>query len=163
ATRVGRAGRNGAPKKPRRRAGRGCDMNDQAPGVPLLEARGPTKHFRVAASRLARSRLGQGGAVLRAVEDVSIALPAGGITAVVGERGSGKSTLAKMLGGLIKPTSGQVLLGGDSAPTGRAYARQVQLVLQDPFSSLNPVHDVRYHLVRPLKVHRVAGSGASLD
>src|SRR5215472_4274555 len=111
-------------------------MTVQAPTLPLLEARGLTKHFRVAASRLARPQLARGGALLRAVDDVSLALPAGGITAIVGESGSGKSTLARTLARLIKPTSGQVLLDGHSAPAGRAYARQVQLVLQDPFSSL---------------------------
>jgi peptide/nickel transport system ATP-binding protein len=55
-----------------------------------------------------------------------------------------------------------VLLDGAATPGRQRYARQVQLVLQDPFSSLNPVHNVRYHLARPLKVHGLA-SGGSLD
>jgi len=134
----------------------------QTAGLPLLEVRGLTKHFPVR-----RSRLTPRGAAVHAVENVSLALAAGGITAIVGESGSGKSTLAKLLARLIKPTSGQLLLDGRNIPASsrvlRAYARQVQLVLQDPFSSLNPVHDVRYHLARPLKVHRLAGSGATLD
>ena len=131
-------------------------------GVPLLEARGLTKHFPVR-----RTRLTPRGAVVHAVDDVSIALPAAGVTAIVGESGSGKSTLAKLLARLIKPTAGKLLLDGNDIPSAslvrRAYARQVQLVLQDPFSSLNPVHDVRYHLARPLKVHRLTESGAALD
>jgi peptide/nickel transport system ATP-binding protein len=151
--------------------------------TPLLEARELTKHFAVhrpGTSRLARTRRRQakgaapGGAaramaapVVHAVEQVSLALPAGGITAVVGESGSGKSTLARMLARLIKPTSGQIFLDGQEVPTStrgrREYARDVQLVLQDPFSSLNPVHDVRYHLSRPLLVHRMARRGAGLD
>jgi peptide/nickel transport system ATP-binding protein len=98
---------------------------------------------------------------------VTLALPAGGITAIVGESGSGKSTLARMLARLIKPTSGEILLDGKRVPTSshgrREYARDVQMVLQDPFSSLNPVHDVRYHLARPLIVHRVARRGQELD
>jgi peptide/nickel transport system ATP-binding protein len=130
--------------------------------VPLLEARGLTKHFSVR-----RTRLTPHGAVVHAVDDVDIVLPAAGVTAIVGESGSGKSTLAKLLARLIKPTAGQLLLDGDDIPSSslvrRAYARQVQLVLQDPFSSLNPVHDVRYHLTRPLKVHRLAASGTELD
>jgi peptide/nickel transport system ATP-binding protein len=130
--------------------------------VPILEARGLTKHFGVR-----RTRLAPRGAVVHAVDNVSLALPAGGVTAIVGESGSGKSTLAKLLARLIKPTSGQLLLDGDDIPPSswvrRGYARQVQLVLQDPFSSLNPVHDVRYHLARPLKVHRLAGRGDDLD
>ena len=114
-----------------------------APAV--LEARGLTKHFPV--------RRGARQALVHAVEDVTLALPSGGITALVGESGSGKSTLARMLAQLIKPTAGAVFLDGEAAPARRRYARQVQLVLQDPFSSLNPVHSVRYHLARPLQIH----------
>ena len=117
---------------------------------PVLEARGLTKHFPV--------RRGARQAVVHAVEDVTLTLPDGGITAVVGESGSGKSTLARMLAQLIKPTAGAVLLDGEAAPTRKRYARQVQLVLQDPFSSLNPVHSVRYHLARPLQIHGVNGA-----
>ena len=126
-------------------------------GRPVLEARGLTKYFPV--------RGGARQAVVHAVEDVTLALPEAGITAVVGESGSGKSTLARMLAQLIKPKAGTVLLDGKAAPTRRRYARQVQLVLQDPFSSLNPVHSVRYHLTRPLQIHGIdgAGNGHSLD
>jgi peptide/nickel transport system ATP-binding protein len=124
---------------------------------PVLEARGLTKHFPV--HRGARQ------AMVHAVEDVTLTLPDAGITAVVGESGSGKSTLARMLAQLIKPTAGAVLLDGAAAPGRQRYARQVQLVLQDPFSSLNPVHSVRYHLARPLQIHGMggAGNGQSLD
>jgi peptide/nickel transport system ATP-binding protein len=123
-------------------------------GAPVLEARGLTKHFPV--------RQGARQALVRAVEDVTLALPAGGITAVVGESGSGKSTLARMLARLIRPTAGEVLLDGRPAPSRQRYAGEVQLVLQDPFSSLNPVHSVRYHLARPLRIHGLNGGG-SLD
>src|SRR5215470_6430344 len=126
--------------------------------VPLLEARGLTKHFPISAARFAARR-----AMVHAVDDVSLAMPAGSITAIVGESGSGKSTLAKLLARLIRPTSGYLALGGREISARslvrRSYARQVQLVLQDPFASLNPIHDVRYHLVRPLKLHGFTGSG----
>jgi peptide/nickel transport system ATP-binding protein len=129
--------------------------------APLLEARSLTKHFPVRGSRGAPRR----GRVVHAVDDVDLAIPAGGITAIVGESGSGKSTLARLLARLITPTSGELLLDGQAAKAPararRQYARAVQLVLQDPFSSLNPVHDVRYHLARPLKVHKLANG--SLD
>jgi peptide/nickel transport system ATP-binding protein len=96
-------------------------------------------------------------AAVHAVENVNLRLARGTVTAVVGESGSGKSTLARMLARLIAPTSGELLLDGAPVPAGnglhRAYSRRVQLVLQDPFSSLNPVHGVRYHLARPLKIH----------
>jgi peptide/nickel transport system ATP-binding protein len=124
---------------------------------PVLEAKGLTKHFPVR-----RARLGVSVPAVHAVEDVTLALPPSGITAVVGESGSGKSTLARLLARLIKPTAGSVLLDGKPAVAGRRYARAVQLVLQDPFASLNPVHSVRYHLARPLQVHGLTG-GESLD
>jgi peptide/nickel transport system ATP-binding protein len=105
--------------------------------------------------------------VVHAVEDVSLTLPQAGIIAVVGESGSGKSTLARLLARLITPTSGELLLDGQRVPASsrhrREYTRNVQLVLQDPFSSLNPVHDVRYHLARPLQIHGLGGAGATLD
>jgi peptide/nickel transport system ATP-binding protein len=144
-------------------------------GPVVLEARGLTKHFAVRRSARAgaRTRLRRGATtaqrsapVVHAVEDVWLALPEAGITAIVGESGSGKSTLARLLARLIKPTSGQLLVDGEPVPAGRAgrrFCRKVQLVLQDPFSSLNPVHDVRYHLARPLQVHGLVPSGASLD
>ncbi len=135
-----------------------------APGgdVPLLQARGLTRNFRVRASR-ARP----GGGLVRAVQDVTVALPRAAIIAIVGESGSGKSTLVKLLARLIRPTSGTLLLDGAPLPRSsrgrREFARQVQLVLQDPFSSLNPVHDVRYHLARPLRIHRLARTRPELD
>ena len=140
-------------------------------GVPLLEARGLTKHFTVHhGPRRGRARLARRNAappVVHAVEDVSLVLPQSGITAVVGESGSGKSTLARLLARLITPTSGELLLDGHQVPASsrgrRAYARDVQLVLQDPFSSLNPVHDVRYHLARPLQIHGLGEPGGNLD
>ena len=161
--------------------GTGLAARPPATGTPLLEARGLTKHFAVhqaAAGLRARRRsrasaLGGGdsqvprGAVVRAVENVSIALPKAQVTAVVGESGSGKSTLARLLARLITPTTGELLLDGQpialSSRGRREYARQVQLVLQDPFASLNPVHDVRYHLARPLQVHGLADGAAGLD
>ena len=96
--------------------------------------------------------------MVHAVDDVSLALAPARVTAVVGESGSGKSTLARMLARLISPTTGDLLLDGQAASgaAARSYARQVQMVLQDPFASLNPVHDVRYHLARPLLVHGLA-------
>jgi peptide/nickel transport system ATP-binding protein len=137
----------------------------------VLEARGVSKHFPVhgpgpgADRRLAR--LGRPRQVVHAVDDVSLALGAGQITALVGESGSGKSTLTRLLAGLTPPTSGDLLLDGH--PVRRTqrrrldYAKTVQMVLQDPFASLNPIHDVHYHLSRPFKVHDLARSGADLD
>jgi peptide/nickel transport system ATP-binding protein len=95
--------------------------------------------------------------VTRAVNDVSLDLVAGQVTAVVGESGSGKSVLAKMLARIIRPTSGELVLG-DTQIAAHAkrtldYASTVQLVLQDPFASINPVHRIRHSLERPLLLH----------
>ncbi len=153
----------------------GVTAQAPATGTPLLAGRGLTKHFPVyGAARGARGATrgrggirGSGGSTVHAVDDVSLALPQAQVTAVVGESGSGKSTLARMLARLIRPTSGELLLDGRQVPAsgrGRSqYARQVQMVLQDPFSSLNPVHDVRYHLARPLRLHGLGEQGTSLD
>ena len=133
------------------------DPRPQAAEPAALEARNLTKHFPV------RRGWSMRGALVHAVEDVNLTLRSGTVTAVVGESGSGKSTLARMLARLIKPTSGEVLLDGVPAPAGgREYARLVQLVLQDPFASLNPIHGLRYTLGRPLKIHGTA-DGAPLD
>jgi len=108
--------------------------------------------------------LGQKLAV-RAVEDASLALYPGRATALVGESGSGKTTVARILAGLYEPSAGTIRFRGELIQlTGsqvlRRYRRHVQLIFQDPFSSLNPVHTVRYHLARPLHIHGHAHNAA---
>ena len=95
---------------------------------------------------------------VHAVEDTSFTLYPGRATALVGESGSGKTTVARLLAGLYTPTSGTIRFRGKPAQLSdpshlRTYRRHVQLILQDPFSSLNPIHDVRYHLARPLYIY----------
>ncbi|MGW7082596.1 ABC transporter ATP-binding protein [Streptomyces sp. NPDC054871] len=119
---------------------------------PVLEAREVTKRFPLHGP-------GQHGKVVRAVEPTTLALHAGRITALVGESGSGKSTLARLLALGYPPSEGEIRLDGApvvaarSAKAKRAYYRQVQMVFQDPFSSLSPVHRLRYILGRPLRLH----------
>jgi peptide/nickel transport system ATP-binding protein len=103
-------------------------------------------------------RLGR-GQILHAVRDVSFSLYRGAVVALVGESGSGKSTVARLLAGHERPGSGSIRLDGTPVDlsTRRAFRRhksQVQLVFQDPFASLNPVHTVRYHLERPVRLHQ---------
>jgi peptide/nickel transport system ATP-binding protein len=121
-----------------------------------LEARSVTKYFPVHQGGRAMLRR---RSVVHAVDGVSLTLPDAGILAIVGESGSGKSTLARLLARVLQPTSGDVLMHGVPATAGsrQVYARTVQMVLQDPFSSLNPVHTVRYHLARPLALHGTSG------
>jgi peptide/nickel transport system ATP-binding protein len=117
-----------------------------------LEATGLRRDFKLS-----------GGQVLHAVADVSLSLRRGSVVALVGESGSGKSTVARLLAGQDRPTSGEIRLGGEpvdvtSRRAFRRYKSEVQLVFQDPFASLNPIHTVRYHLERPIRLHGQASS-----
>src|SRR5712692_11547694 len=92
--------------------------------------------------------------VVHAVEDASLALRPGRATALVGESGSGKTTVARLLARLYTPTAGTIRYREETVKARggtalRAYRRHVQMVFQDPFSSLNPTHTVRHHLSRP--------------
>ncbi len=92
------------------------------------------------------------GAV-RAVDGVSLSVPAGGVMGIVGESGCGKSTLARIILGLLPPSGGNVLVEGQrlAALDRRARARLIQPVFQDPYSSLNPRHRVRDIVALPLR------------
>jgi peptide/nickel transport system ATP-binding protein len=120
---------------------------------PVLEGRHLTKHFSVKSGRGVFSRR----ASLCAVDDVSVSLAAGAVTALVGESGSGKTSVARLLAKVTPPDRGELLLDGQPAPRGRprSYTASVQMVLQDPFSSLNPVYPVRHSLARPLRIHHI--------
>src|ERR1700694_3911283 len=126
---------------------------NSATAVPVLEGRGLTKSFWV---KQGRGPFGRKARV-HAVEEVSVRLDAGKVTALVGESGAGKTTVGRLLARIPRPDAGEVLLDGKPAPSGRprSYAAQVQMVFQDPFASLNPVHRVRHHLVRPLQIHHM--------
>jgi len=129
-------------------------------GAVVLEARNLTKHYPIRRSRIREIARHQ---VVHAVDDVSLSLRAGEVVAIVGESGSGKSTVGRLLGRLEPATSGHVLLRGQVDNSRRrralrAYRHEVQLVFQDPFASLNPIHTVSYHLGRPLRIHHITGS-----
>ncbi|WP_026931774.1 ABC transporter ATP-binding protein [Glycomyces tenuis] len=93
---------------------------------------------------------------LRAVDHVSLELTPGRTVALVGESGSGKSTIAKILTRMERPSSGEVevRLDDGTAVDGKAYRREVQMVFQDPFASLNPFHSIEHHIARPLLIHK---------
>ena len=101
---------------------------------------------------------------LRAVHDVNFSVDRSEIVALVGESGSGKSTIARLICRLEKPTTGKILLDGkdvletEPRSAGKEYRKRVQMIFQDPFGSLNPVHTVAYHLARPLQLHQPISS-----
>ncbi len=109
----------------------------------------------------------RGGGTLRAVDHVSFGLEKGETLALVGESGSGKSTVVRTLARLERASAGAVLLDGKAAGRHgralRAYRKRVQLIFQDPFASLNPMHTVRYHLARPLLRLHPGSSRSRLD
>ncbi|MDC9826288.1 ATP-binding cassette domain-containing protein [Devosia sp. ZB163] len=116
----------------------------------MLEIAGLTKLFPV------RNRFGRKTGDVRAVDDVSFSIEKGKVYGLAGESGSGKSTIARMIMGLAKPTSGDILLSGHSitGETGtRAYGRKVQMVFQNPGSSLNPRRTVGQSIAVPLAAH----------
>jgi peptide/nickel transport system ATP-binding protein len=121
----------------------------------VLEARSLSRSFSVGTSFWGARQ------TLHAVDDVSLSLRAGRVSALVGESGSGKSTVARLLGRLFDPTAGSILLD-DEDVTGirsrrrlREYRSHVQIIFQDPFASLNPVKRVGHHLSRPLRIHHI--------
>ncbi|MCW2504642.1 MAG: oppD [Actinomycetia bacterium] len=128
----------------------------------VLDAAGLTKHFPV--RRRLRDLLSRHAGAVHAVDDVNLTLRRGQVVALVGESGSGKSTVARLLAQLHPRTGGEIRLNGEAVTVRggrrfRAYAKRVQMIFQDPFASLNPVHSVRYHLTRSLRIHGRAGEG----
>jgi peptide/nickel transport system ATP-binding protein len=128
---------------------------------PILEVRALTKTF--------TSRVGFRRREVRALNDVSFSVQRGEIVALVGESGSGKSTIARIVARLLQPTSGQIFLDGEDVlateprRASLSYRKRVQMVFQDPFGSLNPVHSVAHHLIRPLVRHGIASNPAELE
>jgi peptide/nickel transport system ATP-binding protein len=118
---------------------------------PVLEAVGVRKTFAVG-GQVPFSH----ASTVKAVESMDLTLYPGKAVALVGESGSGKTTVARILAGMYPATSGIIKFQGSeidlSHRVPKWYHRQVQLVFQDPFGSLNPVHTVRYHLARPLHI-----------
>ena len=92
---------------------------------------------------------------LTAVDGVTLRVPSGGVLGLVGESGSGKSTLARAAVGLVPPAGGRILL--DGAPV-RAHGRHrpLQMVFQDPYSSLNPRQTIGSIIGTPLDIHGIA-------
>lgn len=121
--------------------------------APLLDVRGLTKHFPVRGGVFLRT-IGQ----VHAVDDVSFTLNRGETLGLVGESGCGKSTVGKTLLRLLKPTAGSVLfegrdINGLDRKGLKAFRRDVQIVFQDPFESLNARHNVGRILEEPFVIH----------
>lgn len=135
-----------------------------AQAAPLLEVEGLEVVY-----RRRRGLIGQHRQELRAVDGVSLNIAVGESLGLVGESGSGKSTIAQAVERLAPASAGDIRLGGESLITAsagrlRRLRRDIQMVFQDPFSSLDPSMTVRSSLAEPLRVHaRVSGAEAELQ
>jgi peptide/nickel transport system ATP-binding protein len=130
--------------------------------APLLEVNDLKKHFRVGGGLLRRR------VFVYAVDGVSFTIARGETLALVGESGCGKSTVGRAILRLFDITAGQVVLDGRriddlSAATLRPLRRRVQVVFQDPFSSLNPRMRVRDILAEPIRNFGLASSARDMD
>ncbi|MCZ7656630.1 MAG: ABC transporter ATP-binding protein [Xanthobacteraceae bacterium] len=131
-----------------------------ATSEPILSVRHLTKHFEV------RSGLRGVKSVVRAVEDVSFDIHAGETLGLVGESGCGKTTVGRLILRLEDPTSGEIRFRGTdlaeaSAGEMKAIRRKVQVIFQDPYSSLNPRMTVGQIIAEPLHVYRLVPAGGT--
>ncbi len=122
--------------------------------TPLLQAHDLVKHFPM------RDAIGRRRGAVHAVDGVSLSVAPGETLAIVGESGCGKSTLGRLLLGLIPPDEGQVLFATEhltalSPAALRARRRDMQLIFQDPFASLDPRQTVQDAVAEPLRLHRI--------
>ena len=128
----------------------------EPPIEPLIEARGLVKHFAVTGRGLFARREG----TVHAVNGVDLAVAPGETLALIGESGCGKTTLGRTLAGLYPSSAGEVRFRGRPlARSGRQLrgeaAREVQMVFQDPYASLNPRMTAGAIVEEPLRIHRI--------
>ncbi len=129
--------------------------------TPLVEVRDLVKHYPASRRWLGLGRP-RGG--VRAVDGVSFDIPAGQTLGLVGESGCGKTTVGRTMLRLTEPTAGRMVFAGQDVfaldgPRLRALRRRMQIVFQDPYSSLNPRMTVRRALREPLEIHGLTGGG----
>ena len=137
---------------PRLGSGSPAPLADDA--APVLEVERLIKRFPIRSGLLCRRT-----ATVHAVEDVSLTLRHGETLGLVGESGCGKSTAARALMRLIEPNSGSVVMAGRqiiglAKPQLRAARRDIQMIFQDPYASLNPRLSVLDSVTEPLAIHR---------
>jgi oligopeptide/dipeptide ABC transporter ATP-binding protein len=133
------------------------DRSGQQPATgDLLEVKDLVKHFPVRSTGVVRRVVGQ----VQAVDGISFSLAQGESLGLVGESGCGKSTTGRLITRLLDPTSGEIRfqgtdIAGLSQKQVLPFRREIQIIFQDPFSSLNPRHTVGSIIGTPLRVHHI--------
>ena len=142
----------------------GQAQNFKSAGGSLIQLNNITMRFTTKPALFRKNRI-----YLDAVKNVSIEIQEGEVFGLVGESGSGKSTLARIICGLYTPISGEVIFSGTNLTALKSqndldpFRRQMQMIFQDPFSSLNPrmrVHDI---VAEPIWFHKLANSKAEIS
>jgi oligopeptide/dipeptide ABC transporter ATP-binding protein len=133
-------------------------------GAPLLELKDLVMHFAARGDGFLR----QAKNVVQAVDGVSLTLHEGETLGLVGESGCGKTTTGRLITRLLEPTAGQILYQGNDIAhlkerALRPYRRELQLIFQDPYSSLNPRHTVGTIIGTALRVHNMVPKGKELS
>ena len=137
-------------------------MTSAVPGIePLLEVRGLVKHYAVPRRWLQPAR-----PPVRAVDGVSFTLGRGETLALVGESGCGKTTVAKSVLRLVEPSAGSVRFEGEEligldARRMRERRRDLQIIFQDPYASLNPRLAAAEIVGEPLRNFAFAGASTA--
>ncbi|HUW70455.1 MAG TPA: ABC transporter ATP-binding protein [bacterium] len=127
----------------------------------ILEIKDLKKHFAPHQS-LTQTLTGKNRKVVRAVDGISFGIRRGEIFGLIGESGSGKTTTGKLVMKLIEPTSGSIVFNGEDVTVTdkertHAYRRQVQMIFQDPYASMNPRFKIKDVLEEPLIIHKIQG------
>jgi peptide/nickel transport system ATP-binding protein/oligopeptide transport system ATP-binding protein len=124
--------------------------------APLLEVKNLTMHFPIRSRGVITRTIGH----VKAVDGVSFSIGAGEALGLVGESGSGKSTTGRLITRLYEPTAGEILFEGKDIAKARAgelkpIRRDIQMIFQDPYTSLNPRHTVGQIIGAPLEIHKL--------
>ena len=128
-------------------------------GKPLVEVRNLVKHFPITRGVIRQKKVG----AVKAVDDVSFDVLSGETLGIVGETGCGKSTTARLIVRLLDPTSGEVRFEGEDITKRKgaglkALRREMQMIFQDPYSSLNPRKTIGSIIAEPFVIHGLLGT-----